>query len=263
MTIPEDFTDFLYWVKERTEAFWSVNPKSNDTEFVCEDWAYGAKWIGMTDSEIDKAEKKYAIKFSKNHKAFLKILHTIDRKKYIPDWDFDEDGNDISTEFPFFYNWNEDHKELQESFKWPFESLRNDSKDHFWLKSWGDKPSSTKEKEKIFTDWYYQAPKLIPLRSLRYVISEPIDTDNPILSIYGIDTIIYGGTFRQYLLNELQEELGLLDFVYDKEEDVWHTEPKKEFKNIYDAGYTSLKNRDIPVWKEFLIANGANVYLKK
>lgn len=75
--IPENLIDFLYWVKERTERFWSLDPKTTSNDFVCEDWIYGAKWIGLSEPEIDAIEAKYSIKFTAEHRAFLKILHTI------------------------------------------------------------------------------------------------------------------------------------------------------------------------------------------
>jgi len=36
LKIPEDYTEFLYWIKERTEMFWSKNPETSEDDFVCE-----------------------------------------------------------------------------------------------------------------------------------------------------------------------------------------------------------------------------------
>lgn len=29
MNIPENITEFLYWIKERKELFWSIDPKTS------------------------------------------------------------------------------------------------------------------------------------------------------------------------------------------------------------------------------------------
>ena len=48
LNIPEDYTAFLYWIKERTEKYWRKKPASSDDELACEEWIYGAKWLGLT-----------------------------------------------------------------------------------------------------------------------------------------------------------------------------------------------------------------------
>lgn len=83
LLIPEDYTEFFYWVKERTETFWSKSKSSNSEGYSCPPWIEGAKWIGMTEEQIDATEAKYDITFMPEHRAFLRILHTIDRKKVI------------------------------------------------------------------------------------------------------------------------------------------------------------------------------------
>jgi hypothetical protein len=125
MTIPEDFTEFLYWLKDRTETFWSVNPKESNADFVCEDWIYGAKWVGMSDNEIDEIEKKYNIKFTTYHRNFLRILHTIDKKEPIEYTEsFDEDAEVLTEEIDFFLNWKtEDEETIFNLIKYPYESL--------------------------------------------------------------------------------------------------------------------------------------------
>jgi hypothetical protein len=56
--IPEDITEFLYWVKERTEAYWSTVPITTAENEKC---FHGAKWIGVEEGRIDEIEKRYGV----------------------------------------------------------------------------------------------------------------------------------------------------------------------------------------------------------
>lgn len=130
MKIPEDYIEFLYWVKEQTEAYWS--------ELDCEEWIYGAKWLGLEESAIDDIEQEFGVKFTWHHKQFLKILHTIDRKEPIKYYGNSSDGYDFKyVDTPFFYNWNTDKEEIQKYLKWPYETILADvlGAKRVWLKS--------------------------------------------------------------------------------------------------------------------------------
>jgi hypothetical protein len=259
--IPENFTEFLYWIKERTEKFWALKREVQDDEnHEIENWAYNAKWIGLSEQEIDNVEIKYGIKFTKFHREFLSILHTVDRKQKNQSWD--ENGNSIIIESSFFHNWLNDEEEIKKYLSWPKDFLLDDVlRGAIWLKSWGKKSNSKTEQKSIFLNWFTQAPNLIPINSHRFVINEPRDFDNPILSIYGQDTILYGGNMRHYLLNELEDELSLRQGIFDIEFNEWDSKLIPEVEKIHNLEYDLLKTKDIPYWKEFLISNGHNDYL--
>jgi hypothetical protein len=78
-------------------------------------------------------------------------------------------------------------------------------------------PETDEAREVVFARWYQQAPKLLPLTGYRFIIGDPLDCSNPVLSVWGSDTIVYGWDLRSYLLNEL----GLLEQVYDEEKHEW------------------------------------------
>lgn len=256
LEIPQDYIEFLYWVKERTEKFWSKNPEQSEDDFVCENWIYGAKWIGLTDEEINSVEHEYGITFSFEHRAFLKILHSIDRKERVEYTDtFDEDAEIKVSYHPFFYNWLNHKEEIQDRLNWPYRTIFEDvlGANKVWLKSWGKiRPNSDKEKERIFSEWFQQAPKVIPITGHRFVVNNG-EKDNPVLSIYGSDTIVYGWNMRHYLLNELNDHLGLFELVYDEEDDEWYSEPIKEFQEINNFEYGKAKEKVIPVWEEMIL----------
>lgn len=265
LKIPKDFTEFLHWVKDRTEYFWSLEREVyEDENFEIENWSYGAKWIGLSDKEINGIEDKYGIKFTKYHREFLRILHTLDRKQKYEGWD--EQGNSIIREASFFHNWLKDDKEISNYLNWTKNFLLEDvQRGSIWLKSWGEKPDSKTKQESIFLDWFNKAPSIIPINSHRFVISEPNDFDNPILSVYEQDTILYGANMRHYLINELEDELGFFqgEYYYDNDfkEWLWTSSLIPEVEKIHDYEYERLKKIEIPYWKEFLISNGHNDYL--
>lgn len=254
--IPKNYIEFLYWIKERTELFWSIDPKTSTNDFVCEDWIYGAKWIGLSESEIDKIEIKYSIKFTSEHREFLKILHTIDRKKKIDYTEsFEEDAEILINEVPFFYNWLRDEIEIREILNWPFKTIYEDivGQNRIWLKSWGKRPNSEVEVKKIYTDWYKNNPPLIPLTSHRFLVSESNLTYKPVLSIYGSDIIVYGWNLRSYLLNELQDHLNVQHLVYDDEYNYYYPELIDEVKTIFKNDYTFDENKIIPNLQEMIL----------
>lgn len=254
MNIPEDYIEFLHWVKETTETFWSKDPVPQEEGVSSEEWVRGAKWIGLEEEEIDAIEEKYQIKFTKEHRAFLNILHTIDKKEPIECYDDNDEVYYI--EKSFFYNWKTDDDELNYRFEWVFETILQDvlGVNQTWLKSWGkERPKSDDTKKEIFSNWLKQAPKLIPIHAHRFVVSEPSNSDNPVLSVCGSDIIVYGWGMRHYLINELGGHLGLMYTEYDEEFDCWRVEPKEELENLYKLGYATAKDKTIPFWEEMIL----------
>ncbi|MCH2195334.1 hypothetical protein [Kordia sp.] len=251
--IPENYTEFLYWVKETTEAFWSENPETSEAEFVCEDWQYGAKWLGMTEVEIDQTERKYNIKFTPEHREFLRILHAVDRKVI---YKYDEDDSEEIIESPYFYNWLQDHEEIEAYLKWPYQTIWEDvaGMNKVWLKSWGTiRPKSDEEKEKIFSAWFEKIPQLIPIHGHRFVVSDHTKTQNPVLSMYGSDIIVLGWNMRHYLLRELKDSLNLLEDVFDEEDQEWYIEDKQELLQIHKEEFAAAKTKSIPVIEEMIL----------
>lgn len=240
MSIPTNTLEFFKWIKERSEHYWSKEYQdsiaSKDEIYKCEKWIIGAKWTGLTESQIEEVEKKYQVTFTDEHKAFLQILHSIDRKEV----------NEHLEEDPFFYNWIRDEEEIRYRMNWAFEQILFDilnPRCNFWLKSWGEKPESKQEKEHIFKEQFAKSPQLLPITSHRFAVNEYQNKQNSILSIWGSDTIIYGQNFRNYLLSEIGVHLNLSRKErIEKDKIIAKAIKNKEYKNI-------------PFWGEVLDAN--------
>lgn len=143
---------------------------------------------GLTDDEVLQVETKFDFKFPPDLKLFLQTaLPTSDR----------------------FVNWRLGLKSKNETNKiidrlgWPLEGMLFDlQSNEFWINSWGDKPNTYEEKERIAKEKYLTFPKLIPICSHRYIPSIPNENDNPIFSVYQMDIIYYGINLENYFANE-------------------------------------------------------------
>ena len=149
--------------------------------------------IGLTENEILQVENRFDILFPPDLKLFL------------------------TTELPIsekFVNWRLGLKSKDEADKildrlnWPLEGMLFDlQSNEFWIKSWGDKPNTYEEKERIAKENYSNWPKLIPIYSHRYIPSQPNKDGNPIFSVYQMDIIYYGFDLATYFANEFSFKL--------------------------------------------------------
>ncbi|KAA0127799.1 hypothetical protein FY557_11630 [Chryseobacterium sp. SN22] len=251
-TIPEDFTAFLYWVKDTSEKCWADDSNADD-------WSYKARWQGLTQGQIDETEQKYQISFAPEHRAFLRILHTLDRKEKIEYTDgFEEEAEQITQENSFFINWLEDDEEIRQKLVWPFQEVLRDvlHEEHpFWKNSWGIRPDTKEEIVKVFTEIYKQSPPLIPIYSHRFMVSDPNLKHRPVLSIWGTDTIVYGWTFRTYILNEIGPQyLGTTEPIFDEEYQEFYPEFTAEARKIREDDYKYDASKTIPFWREIILS---------
>ncbi len=250
MRIPDNYIEFLYWFKATTETHWENMSKSNASDYKDDDWIINAKWIGLEETEIENIERKYNIVFTSEHKEFLKILHTIDKKR--PVEYYDSKNETYVKQKPYFYNWLLDDEEIRHFFDWPYRTILSDVKNTSWLKSWGERPKSEAEIEKVFSEWYHKAPKLIPIHAHRFVVSIVDEIKSPVLSVWGADTIVYGWSMKHYLLNELGKYLDLHKSVYDEEDKLWYPEPIKELQDFMNKERTIGESKGIPFWDELI-----------
>ena len=250
--IPEDYIEFLHWLKEKTEASWREKAKEGEESH----WTQDAKWIGMTDDEIDHVEKKYAIRFVPEHRQFLNILHTIDRKEKIKYTESFDEGADVKTEYrPFYYNWLSDDEDIKRMLNWPYREILRDvlKPDGMWLASWGEKVASGEEKTAIFAEWFRKTPALLPLTSHRFLVSDETLVDRPVLSVWGSGTMVYAWSLKHFLLNEFSGALGLMNYLYDNEGNLRDMEYGDELGELNEEQYELSKSKEIPFFNEMIL----------
>lgn len=249
ITFPENIDDFLTWVKVTTETAWS--------KASTEDFFYGAQWMPLSEEEIDNLELKYSIKFGDEHRAFLRILHTINKRN--PTYDemveSDEDPEVKRYGQPsYFYNWISDTKWIESRLNWPYRTILQDilGVNRVWLKSWGPRVDSEEEKIRVFYEWYNKAPKLLPIIAHTFLMDHNFSGLKTVLSVYGSDTIVAAWNLRHYLMREFAHDLQLEEMVYDEEDKCYYREIIKGIPELDTLETTQLTNADIPYWKEVI-----------
>lgn len=267
ITFPENLSDFLYWVRETTEAHWSKVPHDEPI--------YGAKWLPLTDQQIDELELKYSIKFGVEHRAFLRILHTIDKRYYseeeaeeeflVEEEEKYEESQEQRKEREFwtplyrpsfFYNWIAEKEWIESRLAWIDDFYTSSILDvnKSWLKSWGPRPESDEEKVRIFREWYHKAPRLLPITAHTFLMDDGGHGLRPVMSVYGFDTIISAWSLRHFLIREFDEELGLTEMYYDSEDyPEGYIDLVKGIPELDALQTIRLDDADIPYWKEVLI----------
>lgn len=263
--LSKDFNSFLLWVKEVTEKNWSnialfkaqksaLNYKDNSFE--------SAKWCNpLTDEEIRQIEIKWNFKFSEDYKLFLKTLHYVDKFEVI---NYNKDGFSItddsddkivdgSSSYDVFFNWR-DEKKIQERINWSYESILSDVLDsRIWLKSWGERPKHSKDRIKIFTEWFESAPLLIPITGHRYLLSGESDKYEPVISIWGSDIIVMGWNFKSFLLRELNNDLGLHSESFDEEDQCFYLNYLPEIDEYFSKDFEFKSDKKITKWEEMIL----------
>ena len=143
---------------------------------------------GLTEAEVEVVERRFGWLFPDDLLMLLQYA--------LP----------ISKRFP---NWRSGREEtLQEILAWPKESVLDSFESgYLWLDSWGDRPSERAESLGIARPAVRRAPTLIPVYSHRYLPAEPILPGNPVFSVYGADTIVYGNDLAGYFHHEFEMPL--------------------------------------------------------
>jgi hypothetical protein len=248
IAIPQQFNEeFLHWFRQRTEATWLHYRTRTFEEFVASgvggrDWQQGTRWLnGLSEQDIVAIEQQYDLPFPPDYRLFLKLLHSVDRPltgaRYI------DERQMIPITSPSFYNWQTDSAAIERAYGWLAEGLLFDVEyGGLWPRFWGAKPAERAAQEAHVRAFVDAAPKLIPIFGHRYLLAEPCEAGNPVLSIYQSDMIIYGLDLRHYFLTEVAELLGIGKEDLQQALSVSDEEMQKRMEQY----------RAIPFWGKFL-----------
>jgi hypothetical protein len=190
---------FLEKLRRTTELAW-ISP------YLGLGWQPGTKWRGgMTDQEVDAAERQFGLRFPPDYQLFLQTLHTTDPEcaRYV-------DGSIQTLVGRPFFDWTGDPAPINEALAWPLDGLlfSVEAGESAWAPTWGKRPSSENERVRVVRELASQGPPLIPLSGHRYLVGSPSRSGNPVLSMYGADVIIYASSFGEWLANEIAAMLS-------------------------------------------------------
>lgn len=97
---------------------------------------------------------------------------------------------------------------IENKLNWPYESILSDVKNScYWNPNWGIQPEKFEGQQSQVKTLIDTAPKLIPIYLHRYIPDQPSQKNNPIFSVYGTDSVVYGNNLAHYLAREFRLEL--------------------------------------------------------
>jgi len=138
---------------------------------------------GLSEAEFQSIEKRFYFRFPPDLRALLR--HALP----------------VSPGFP---NWRSDSESSLAGRLWePILDISLSVQDSgYWLAEWGERPDDLQEAVETAIDILQGYPRLIPVFNHRCMPSEPFEMGNPVLSIVGLDIIVYGENLHDYVLNE-------------------------------------------------------------
>jgi hypothetical protein len=217
--IPDDLDDFLYWLKDQTEAAWATYQTKTFEEFEDDgvggsSWRVGTRWQkGLAGSEIDALEQRWKLRFPIDYRRFLEVLNAPDRGAYSVGWSDDPPyGMEEGDDEPSYFDWQKDDEALLDALNWPLEGLLFDVENNdLWPDSWGAQPGNKQAIGEKLAQLVAAAPSLIPITGHRYLLAGSREASNPVLSVWQSDIICYGANLRNFLLLEFSGLLALDD----------------------------------------------------
>jgi hypothetical protein len=234
-SIPDGFgPEFLDWFRASTEAYWGALPDETPGETLAQyvewgvgggSWQSGTKWLdGLSDEQIGEVEARWNLRFPPDYQLFLRRLHTVTKPRWRAHylgWDeapqpednylatalVHEPGSSmVLEEGPSFYDWIHEADSIRNAHKRVVGGLAFDVEEsNLWPESWGKKPDTAEKREQRVRALVAAAPKLIPVFEHRFLLAEPCEAGNPVLSIIQSDIIVYGANLHDYFVIEFGE----------------------------------------------------------
>jgi hypothetical protein len=190
--IPPQFgIEFLEWLRAETERAWDTFAERTLADFQRDgvggtSWRRATRWTGgLSDAEIDEAERRYGLCFPADYRLFLRVLHATTPSASAAR--YGDDGALHALSRPQFFDWRRDDEAIRAALAWPLEGLLFDVEHAaLWVKSWGPRPETAEA------------------RAACVAAVEP----HVVLSVYQTDIIVYGNDLRAFLLEELRDLIG-------------------------------------------------------
>lgn len=166
---------FFPWLKKASEEHWqSVEINRGIYGFQIQK---GTKWLrGLSDEEIAEFEREMGCPFPEIYKLYLRHMNGTDKPTINVYGDCGEPYRYASG----YYSYPRDLDDVRDTIKWIHDDF-------------GITPESI-ENHKI--------PRIMPIVSHRFLVMDRC-AGNPVLSMYGRDSIFYAPSLETFLVNDI------------------------------------------------------------
>ena len=189
---PLNLDEFFPWLKRTSDEYWD-NVEIDRSIFGFQ-IQKGTKWLpGLSNEKIVEYEKEIGFSFPENYKVYLKHMNGTDRSTINV---YGECGEPYRYGIGF-YSYPRDLEMVRRRIKWIHEEFEVT-------------PTFVEEQ---------QIPRLMPIVSHRFLVVDRCAA-NPILSMYGRDSILYAFSLEAFLLNEIFRRDGIIVAVNEPAVDV-------------------------------------------
>lgn len=168
---------FFSWLKKMSEEFWAKGTiRRGIFGFQTQK---ETKWLeGLTEEEIREFEFELGFDFPEIYKFYLRNMNGTDKPS------INIYGNEETVSYaPNFYSFPRDLNIIKDRINWIYEEFLVDEEDV--------------RREKI--------PHIIPIVGHRFLIADNC-AENPVLSMYGRDTIVYAPNLQSFLVADIFRE---------------------------------------------------------
>ncbi|MEO6656457.1 MAG: SMI1/KNR4 family protein, partial [Pyrinomonadaceae bacterium] len=175
MQPPNNPDEFFPWLKKASEEYWeTIEINQGIFGFQIQK---GTKWLpGLSDEEVVKYEKEMGVSFPEIYKLYLKYMNGTDEPAINVYGECGEPYRYASG----YYSYPRDWDSVKEKIKWIYDDF-------------GVTPEFIEETK---------IPPIMPIVSHRFIVLDRC-AKNPVLSMYGRDSIFYAPSLESFLANDI------------------------------------------------------------
>lgn len=174
--IPDNPNIFFSWLKKMSEKVWeNIELKRGVFGFQTQK---ETKWLeGLFEEEIAEYEVELGFSFPEIYKFYLRNLNGTDKPA------INTYGDSEAVAYaPYYYSFPRDLEIVKDRIKWIYNEFLVDEEEI--------------ERERI--------PHIIPIVGHRFLIADNC-AENPVLSMYGRDVVVYAPNFQKFLIADIFE----------------------------------------------------------
>ncbi len=190
--IPDNPNIFFRWLKKMSEKIWeNLEMKRGIFGFQTQK---ETKWLeGLTEAEITEYEIELGFAFPEIYKFYLRNMNGTDKPAINNYGD-----SEIIAYAPDYYSFPRDLEAVKDRIRWIYDEFFIDEEEI--------------KREKI--------PHIIPIVGHRFLIADNC-AENPVLSMYGRDVVVYAPNLQKFLIADIFENSSMVAADINYEIKLW------------------------------------------